>query len=239
MKAKHTNNISKRYFNLIEMLVVILVIVVIAALLLGALTRAKAYAMQTSCSNNLHQISVAHQSYKSDHKFFPKPYRWLDDFRPIYPYCLSYNIFKCPAKYPKTVIENTEDLKSKPDYWVCTVNFFKDFELNLPSSIDKKDKDDNNYQGNQGHGNNDMPYDIDPSNPKFVRIAADKMTDPVVYDKYGPAHFDSVNISFIDDTRVETMNDMCFVWTLTPRDTLFLDAVTQWPNPFVPYEPAQ
>ena len=111
----HIHRVNKvkavsRRFNLIELMVVILVIAIIAAFILSSISRAREYALQTSCANNLHQISIAHQSYKAEYKYFPRPYSWLDDFSLIYPYTLSFNVFKCPGKYPKTKIEKISDL---------------------------------------------------------------------------------------------------------------------------------
>ena len=87
-----------------------------------------------------------------------------------------------------------------------------------------------NANGNNGHGNNDSPYGIDPSNPVFERVFADKLNVPIVYDRYGPAHLDRINVAFLSDSSVSTMDGMNQLWTLKPNGDLFLDSVTQWPE---------
>ena len=64
----------KHSFTLIELLVVIAIIAILAAILMPALTSARARGKASQCTNNLKQCALAMQLYIEDHKEMPLYY---------------------------------------------------------------------------------------------------------------------------------------------------------------------
>jgi len=99
-------------FTLVELLVVIAIIVILAALLLPALSAAKVRARKIGCLNNLKQLQTAWLSYAHDAEDRIVANAWVPgDMNssvdatnatelaggPLYPYCQSTKVCKCPA----------------------------------------------------------------------------------------------------------------------------------------------
>ncbi len=122
---------SEPGFTLVELLVVMAIIAILMALLMPAISNAKAKANQTSCLNNMRQLTLAAIMYASDHdEEFPArrtpTNAWPHKLKPYY---LNWQIIACPSDHFGVLGLFASDANPKRSY---LINGFNDyFKVNL------------------------------------------------------------------------------------------------------------
>jgi prepilin-type N-terminal cleavage/methylation domain-containing protein len=108
---KHRLNTDKKdfAFTLVELLVVIAIIGILAALLLAAISQAKARAQRIQCANNVRQLGIALQEFVTDNKVYPL-WNNFDYFKGGYP-------DHDPSWFQILENQMKSDAKTNTNYW--------------------------------------------------------------------------------------------------------------------------
>jgi type II secretory pathway pseudopilin PulG len=103
----------KSFFTIVELLVVMAIIGIIMAVLLPALSKARAVGKRTACLSNLRQIGTAMQLYKIDNNLSPVPFTSL-----LFPeYISSTKAYQCPADLNPSTRPANEWLEKMDNDW--------------------------------------------------------------------------------------------------------------------------
>ncbi len=215
---------SQIRFTLIELTIVLAIICVLLSIILPSLRRAKEYARETQCMNNIRQIAIGYNNYMNDYKTdcpMPANGRFLDDMSIVYPYINTLGVFYCPSTQTErpTSPQDLEIVLKESGNSIIVQDSLNDY---LATVYDEWERIIyNGSEINQGHGTSS--YGINPDNPSgnFDLSGAEK---GVIYENCSGNHFTGYrNVVYVRDlhyVKYQNVNQESeeYVWFLTLND---------------------
>jgi prepilin-type N-terminal cleavage/methylation domain-containing protein/prepilin-type processing-associated H-X9-DG protein len=125
---------SQAGFTLVELLVVIAIIAILMALMMPAISRAKAKANAISCVNKMRQLTLAATMYANDHEDELPPRRIPTNAWPhkLKPYYVNWQMIACPSDHFGVVGLVANDINPNRSYLINGFNDF--FKVNLSAA---------------------------------------------------------------------------------------------------------
>lgn len=217
----NSKSLIKTFFTLIELTIVFGIFCILISILLPSLKRAKEYAREIQCMNNIRQIAIGYNNYLNDYKTenpMPANGRFLDDMSIVYPYINTLGVFYCPStktERPNSPTDLEIQLKESGNSIILNSSV-RDY---LAAVYDEWDRIIyNGSQINQGHGTSS--YGINPDSPSgnFDLSDAEK---GVIYENCDGNHFTGYrNVIYVKDLHYVKYKNVSstsedYVWFLT------------------------
>lgn len=204
-----------RCFTLVELFIAILIGMILVGVFIPRLSRAREYARQKYCMNNMSQIALGFQTYiQSNNGHMPPALFWLTDLSVVYEYASDLKLYKCPSSKTKYLTSPDQMLQRDEDEFLAN---WKNCDYYMTGDI--KDIELSNSLYNAGQGNN--AYHFDMSNPGRVTqsVLAAKICDKrILYERNYYSHFKTFNIVDISDRHYYTEKDgFTKYWVLDER----------------------